>query len=145
MQSITDDYDNQDLLTPALGFKHKVTDINISEDRAKQGGLQPVKYNFWGYPETELGDYYRNAIKSAEKRKERLFISHLTGITHHPWDTPNHKYEELISHGWLGKKNKVNRYLNTLGVADKWLAELLDILEETGVANETLVVMVGDQ
>ncbi|CDM31346.1 hypothetical protein DTO013E5_8 [Penicillium roqueforti] len=144
MQSITDDYDNQDLLTPALGFKHKVTDINISEDRAKQGGLQPVKYNFWGYPETELGDYYRNAIKSAEKRKERLFISHLTGITHHPWDTPNHKYEELISHGWLGKKNKVNRYLNTLGVADKWLAELLDILEETGVANETLVVMVGD-
>ncbi|KAJ5813065.1 hypothetical protein N7447_010088 [Penicillium robsamsonii] len=144
MQSITDDYDNQDHLTPALGFKHKVTDINISEDRAKLGGPQPKKYNFWGYPETELADYYRNAIISAENQKERLFISHLTGITHHPWDTPNGKYEEMISHGWLGKKNKVNRYLNTLGVVDKWLAELLNILEETGVANETLVVMVGD-
>ncbi|KAF3019116.1 hypothetical protein E8E15_005123 [Penicillium rubens] len=144
MQSVTDEYDNQDHLTPALGFKHKVTDINIAEDRAKQGGPQPHKFNFWGYPETELADYYRNAINSAEKRKERLFISHLTGITHQPWDTPNHKYEEMISHGWVGRTNKVNHYLNTLGVADKWLAELLNILEETGVANETLVVMVGD-
>ncbi|KAJ5479838.1 hypothetical protein N7530_005347 [Penicillium desertorum] len=144
MQSVTDEYDNQNLLTPALGFRHQVTDINIAEDRAKQGGPQPQKFNFWGYPETELADYYRNAINSAEKRKERLFISHLTGITHQPWDTPNHKYEEMISHGWVGRTNKVNHYLNTLGVADKWLAELLDILEETGVANETLVVMVGD-
>lgn len=146
MQAITEDYDNQNLLTPVLGFKHKVTDINIAEDRAKQGGRQPQKFNFWGYPETELSDYLRNAIKSAEKQKERLFISHLTGITHQPWDNPKgQKYEEMISHGWVGKNNKVNHYLNTLGVADKWLAELLTILEETGVANETLIVMVGDQ
>ncbi|CAI7649230.1 unnamed protein product [Penicillium crustosum] len=145
MQAITEDYDNQNLLTPVLGFKHKVTDINIAEDRAKQGGQQPKKFNFWGYPETELSGYLRNAIKSAEKQKERLFISHLTGITHQPWDNPKgQKYEEMISHGWVGKNNKVNHYLNTLGVADKWLAELLNILEETGVANETLVVMVGD-
>ncbi|CAI7591306.1 unnamed protein product [Penicillium viridicatum] len=34
--------------------------------------------------------------------------------------------------------------IKTLGLADKWLAELLNILEETGVANKTLVVMVGD-
>ncbi|KAG0153655.1 hypothetical protein PDIDSM_2309 [Penicillium digitatum] len=145
MQAITDGYDNQNLLTPTLGFKHIVTDINIAEDRAKQGGRQPEKFNFWGYPETELADYYRNAIKSAEKQKERLFISHLTGITHQPWDAPKgQEYEEMISHGWVGRNNKVNHYLNTLGVVDKWLAELLNILEETGVANETLVVMVGD-
>jgi hypothetical protein len=35
--------------------------------------------------------------------------------------------------------------LNTLGVADRWLGEVLEIIEEAGVANETLVVMVGDQ
>lgn len=129
-----------------LGFKHKVTDVNIAEDRAKQGGRQPKKFNFWGYPETELSDYFRNVIKSAEKQKERLFISHLTGITHQPWDNPKgQKYEGMIRHGWAGKNNKVNHYLNALGVADKWLAELLNILEETGVANETLVMMVGDQ
>jgi hypothetical protein len=145
MQSITDDYDNQNLLTPALGFKHIVTDLNITHDLEKAGGPMPDKYNFWGYPERELGVYYRKAIEAAEEKKERLFISHLTGITHHPWDTPHQEYEEMISHGWWGKNKKVNRYLNTLGVADKWLAELLNVLEETGVANETLVVMVGDQ
>jgi len=145
MQSITDDYDNQDLLIPAMGFKDKVTDLNISADIAGNGGEGPEKYNFWGYPERELGDYFRDAINNAEKKKERLFISHLTGITHHPWDTPDHEYEEMMSYGLWGKGKKVNRYLNTLGVADEWLGLLLDILEETGAANETLVVMAGDQ
>ncbi|KAJ5366293.1 hypothetical protein N7541_000234 [Penicillium brevicompactum] len=144
MQAITDDYDNQDLLTPAMGFKHKVTDLTIDEDYEKSGRKKPNKYNFWGYVESELADYFRDAINNAEKNKERLFISHLTGITHHPWDTPDHKYEEMMSAGWWGKAKKVNRYLNTLGVADDWLALLLDILEETGAANETLVVMAGD-
>lgn len=145
MQSITDDYDNQDLLTPAMGFKQKVTDLTIDADYEKSGREKPEKYNFWGYPERELGSYFRDAINNAEKNKERLFISHLTGITHHPWDTPDHQYEEMMNEGWWGKGKKVNRYLNTLGVADKWLAQLLDVLEETGAANETLVVMAGDQ
>jgi hypothetical protein len=145
MQSITDDYDNQDLLTPAIGFKHKLTDVNITDDYEKSGREMPEKYNFWGYPERELADYFRRAINDATTNKERLFISHLTGITHHPWDTPGHEYEELMSHGWAGKGNKVNRYLNTLGVADDWLAQLLEVLEETGAAKETLVVMTGDQ
>ncbi|KAJ5559068.1 hypothetical protein N7535_009067 [Penicillium sp. DV-2018c] len=144
MQSITDDYDNQNLLTPAMGFQDVVTDLNITRDREKAGGPMPDKYNFWGYAEKELSSYYRKAIEAAEEKKERLFISHLTGMTHHPWDTLHQEYEELISYGWLGKNKKVNRYLNTLGVVDKWLAELLNVLEETGVANETLVVMVGD-
>ncbi|CAG7922239.1 unnamed protein product [Penicillium olsonii] len=144
MQSITDDYDNQDLLTPALGFGDIVTDVTLEKNWKKSGQTGPKKYNFWGYPERELGDYFRDAINNAEKNQERLFISHLTGITHHPWDTPDGTYKEMMSHGWWGKGKKVNRYLNTLGVADKWLAQLLDILEETGAADETLVVMAGD-
>lgn len=146
MQAITDDYDNQDLLTPVMGFKEKVTDLTIDEDCEKNGRKRPKKYNFWGYLEKELEDHFRDAINNAEKNKERLFISHLTGVTHQPWsDAPGYKYKELMSHGRWGKAEKVNRYLNTLGVANDWLALLLNILEETGAANETLVVMAGDQ
>ncbi|KAJ5097983.1 hypothetical protein N7532_004984 [Penicillium argentinense] len=145
MQSITDNYDNQDLLIPALGFKDKVTDKKITEDYKAKNGTAPEKYNFWGYPEHELREYFLNALKHAEKKHERVFLTHLTGQTHHPWDMPaGDEYEEYIHSSMFNHNGKVNRYLNTLGVADKWLGEVAEVLEEAGVADETLVVMVGD-
>ncbi|KAJ5690745.1 hypothetical protein N7462_005137 [Penicillium macrosclerotiorum] len=144
MQSITDNYDNQDLLLPALGFDDKVTDLKITEAWKKNPKQAPEKFNFWGYPEHELRSYFRDALQHAEKHHERIFLTHLTGQTHHPWDMPKgDEYEELISHNIFKNKN-INRYLNTIGVADRWLGEVMEVLEETGVADETLVVMVGD-
>ncbi|KAJ5159529.1 uncharacterized protein N7482_006533 [Penicillium canariense] len=145
MQSITDNYDNQDLLLPVLGFKDKVTDKKITKDWKKKPGDAPEKYNFWGYPEHELRSYFLNALNHAEKHHERIFLTHLTGQTHHPWQMPKgDKYEELIHHSIFNHNGNVNRYLNTIGVADRWLGEVMDVLQEAGVANETLVVMVGD-
>lgn len=145
MQSIDDNYDNQDLLIPGMGFQDKVTDKKITKDWAKKSGTPPEKFNFWGYPEHELRPYFLKALKHAEKHHERLFITHLTGQTHHPWDMPKGQgYEELISSSIFNHNGNVNRYLNTIGVADRWLGEIIEVLEEAGVANETLVVMVGD-
>lgn len=145
MQSIDDNYDNQDLLIPAMGFQDKITDKKITKDWAKKGGTPPDKFNFWGYPEHELRHYILKALKHAEKHHERLFLTHLTGQTHHPWDMPKDQdYEELISSSIFNHNGNINRYLNTIGVADRWLGEILEVLEEAGVADETLVVMVGD-
>lgn len=144
-QSIFDGYDNENFLIPAIGFQDKVTDKNITEDWAKKGGTPPEKYNFWGYPEHELRDYFLKALSHAEEHHERLFLTHLTGQTHHPWDMPKDQdYEELISSNIFNHNGNINRYLNTVGVADRWLGEILDVLEEAGVAEETLLVMVGD-
>ncbi|OOQ88530.1 sulfatase domain protein [Penicillium brasilianum] len=145
MQSITDNYDNQDLLLPALGFKDKITDERITKDWKKKPGHKPEKFNFWGYPEHELRPYLIDTLKHAEKHHERLFLTHLTGQTHYPWDMPKgDKIEEFMHHNIFNGRNRMNRYLNTLGVADRWLGEVLEVIEEAGVANETLVVMVGD-
>jgi hypothetical protein len=145
MQSIDDNYDNQDLLIPAMGFQDKVTDKTITKDWMKKDGEAPEKFNFWGYPEHELRHYFSKALRHAEEHHERLFITHLTGQTHHPWDMPaNQGYEELIHSSIFNHNKNINRYLNTIGVADRWLGELTEVLEEQGVANETLVVMVGD-
>lgn len=145
MQSIDDNYDNQNLLIPAMGFQDKVTDKTITKDWAKKDGEAPEKFNFWGYPEHELRHYFSKALRHAEKHHERLFITHLTGQTHHPWDMPpNQGYKELIHSSVFNHNKNINRYLNTIGVADRWLGELTEVLEEQGVANETLVVMVGD-
>ncbi|KAJ5102260.1 hypothetical protein NUU61_004482 [Penicillium alfredii] len=144
MQSITDHYDNQDLLLPALGFNDTIAEDQINEDLQKKGKPLPEKMNFWGYPESRIRDYFLNAFKEAEEKHERLFIGHLTGITHHPWDTPSHEYNELIGSPLLKNTENVNRYLNTVGLGDQWIQDVLNILEEAGVANETLFVMAGD-
>lgn len=138
MQTITDLYDNQNLLTPRLGFQESVN-VDTLEASAKSD-----KINFWGYPDNELRHSFRDAINNAEKNHERLFVSHLTGITHYPWDMPYEEYEEMCGSTYLPFNKKLNRYLNTLGFVDRWYAEIMDILEETGVANETLLVMTGD-
>ncbi|KAJ5097641.1 hypothetical protein N7456_008362 [Penicillium angulare] len=146
MQSITDTYDHQNRLTPALGFKPEniLTVESIDKEHANDTSFHGEKFNFWGYPDHDLASYFREAIKSAEKNHERLFIEHLTGLTHHPWDTPGKKYKELLGSSWGGNNDDVNRYLNTIGINDKWFGTVLDILEETGVADETLVIMTGD-
>ncbi|KAJ5157655.1 uncharacterized protein N7482_008755 [Penicillium canariense] len=149
MQSITDSYDHQDRLTPAMGFKpeNTVTVESIDEERANDTSWTAEQFNFWGYPDSSLAVYFREAIEKAERDHERLFLTHLTGLTHHPWDTPNGTYEELIgsqTNSFGGKNDGLNRYLNTVGVNDRWYETFLDILEETGVANETLIVMTGD-
>lgn len=146
MQSITDDYDNQDLLIPAMGFNDKLTDQNITSDWKKRKGTPPKPYNFWGYAEHELRSYFLETLKSAEKKHERIFLTHLTGQTHHPWVLPKGMgYEELIASSFFNHNEKINHYLNTIGIGDAWLGEVLEVLEEAGVANETLIVAVGDQ
>lgn len=146
MQSVTDGYDNQRTLTSALGFENVTTKKNITDPKGKHYSPKSKEINYYGYPDTELREYIRDAIKSAEQDQKRLFITHLTGTTHHPWAIPGKKYQDLMGHRrWYSGDGDVNRYLNSIGFVDKWLAEILEMLEEAGIADETLLVMTGDQ
>lgn len=146
MQSVTDGYDNQDLLTPALGFHDVTTKETIQDPDAKYYPPKSKEINYYGYPDTELRGYLRDAIQAAERDQERLFITHLTGTTHHPWAIPGNNYTNLMGKNkWFSKNDEVNRYLNSIGFVDKWLAEILEMLEDAGIADETLLVFTGDQ
>ncbi|KAL4768212.1 hypothetical protein BDW60DRAFT_219933 [Aspergillus nidulans var. acristatus] len=144
MQSVTDTYDHQDLLTPRLGFRDIYTKERIENPGAKHYPVKSKEVNYYGYPDTELKEYIRDAFDDAETNKKRLFLAHLTGTTHHPWGMPDDKYENIMGPSFKGKNNDMNKYLNTIGFADRWIAQILDILEEKGVRNETLLVMAGD-
>jgi hypothetical protein len=143
MQSVTEGYDNQDRLTPVLGFKDKKTKEIIEGPEAKYPP-KGEEVNYYGYADTELEDYIRDAIDDAERDHERLFLTHLTGTTHHPWGLPGDVYDQILG-SLKGQNEDLNRYLNAVGFVDNWLATILRILQEKGVANETLVVMAGDQ
>ena len=145
MQSVTQTYDNQRNLTPIIGY-HDVIDKEWLDDPDRKSHIsEDDEVNYYGYADTVLRDHVREAIDKAEERHNRLFLTHLTGITHHPWGMPGDKYEDLIGQSWYSSSENMNRYLNTIGFADNWINDILEILEEKGVANETLVVMAGDQ
>lgn len=144
MQSVTETYDNQDKLTPVLGFKDKKTKEIIESPSAKHYPVKSEEVNYYGYADTELREYIRDAIDDAERDHRRLFLTHLTGTTHHPWGIPNNTFEQILGSS-KGQDDDLNRYLNAVGFVDDWLATILGVLEEKGVANETLLVMAGDQ
>ncbi|KAJ5541875.1 Alkaline phosphatase-like alpha/beta/alpha [Penicillium sp. DV-2018c] len=143
MMSVTEMYDNQDKLTPHLGFRDKQTKETITKPDAKHYPVKSEEVNYYGYVERELREYIRDAFDDAEHNHQRLLLTHLTSTTHHPWGVPNNTYDEIMG-STSGANNDLNHYLNSVGYVDDWLAELIDILEEKGVANETLFVMAGD-
>jgi hypothetical protein len=143
MMSVTEMYDNQDKLTPHLGFRDKQTKETITKPEAKHYPVKSKEVNYYGYVEAELREYIRDAFDDAERDHQRLFLTHLTSTTHHPWGVPNNTYDEIMGSS-SGANNDLNHYLNSVGYVDDWLADLIDILEEKGVANETLFVMAGD-
>ena len=145
MQSVTETYDNQDKLTPKLGFYDVVTKESLEKPNATHFPIRSKEVNYYGYPDMVLRDYVSDAIDDAERNHNRLFLTHLTGTTHHPWGMPNDTYSDMVSSKNTNSNEDINKYLNTIGYIDQWLQQILDILTEKGVADETLLVMAGDQ
>jgi phosphoglycerol transferase MdoB-like AlkP superfamily enzyme len=98
------------------------------------------------YPEQEVEPYIRDLIFGAAGNRTRLFLSHMTSTTHHPWKVPaTWKKENYVGRNLLSKDTDLNDYLNSVGYVDEWLGRILGLLDEAGIANSTLVVVVGDQ
>ncbi|PKY09432.1 alkaline phosphatase-like protein [Aspergillus campestris IBT 28561] len=144
MMSVNGGYDHASQLFPALGFQQMMTKETI---KAAGGEFAPddsedVPYR--GYMDKTLKNYVRAAIQDAEANHKRLFLGHLTGATHLPWTVPGWNYEELLGNTWFPLNNNINRYLNTLAYQDGWITDLIGLLEEANVADETLFIFVGD-
>ncbi|CAI7613677.1 unnamed protein product [Penicillium glandicola] len=142
MQSHYGTWDHQEQLTPHMGFKDITTKESINEGGAIYIPEETEEEEKYGHPDHTLKNYMRDAFAEAKKNNTRLFIGHLTHNTHTPWFKPGN-YSEMFGNG-AGWNEQLNRYLNTVKYQDDWLATILEILEEAGVADETLLVMAGD-
>ena len=144
-QAVTDGYDRQGQFDAQIGFKHMVTKTTIKEDSADDKDVEEV--NYFGFPETALKRYLREYITNVTTNNQRMFLSHFTSTTHHPWVTPKwFETSEYMGeeHGLMQTHKELNDFLNSIRFTDVWLGTLMQILQETGVADETLVVFVGD-
>ncbi|EKV15770.1 Alkaline phosphatase-like, alpha/beta/alpha [Penicillium digitatum] len=146
LQSITGLYDEQDKLNNQMGFQKSIYREQIGQQSAKYHHKDMEEINYFGYPEYEIYPYLRDVVNNSIKNNERLFLSHFTSTTHHPWGTPAAYQEEqyFSGDGLMTKHEDINKYLNAARYVDTWLGEMMKVLDEAGIANETLVVFVGD-
>lgn len=144
MQSVTNSFDKQDQLMPVLGYPGEkfLHSEYLRSDEAKFGKVDIEDINYYGMPEYAIEEYLKDAFASAKKNNERVFLTHLTSTAHHPFAMP--KGEPYVSLTDESGLQDLSSYTNAAGFVDRWLGKILDILDETGAANETLIVYVGD-
>jgi hypothetical protein len=148
VQAITDEFDHQDILNEHVGFSEVIVKNTLLNPESKHYPPTEKQSNYFGFPEPQVKPYLEDLFREAKQNNERLFLSHLTSTTHHPWNLPEGSGESIE---YLRRKQKfwgehpLNRYLNTIKYIDGWLGQVMDIIENAGAADETLVVMVGDQ
>ncbi|KAG5948659.1 hypothetical protein E4U53_006208 [Claviceps sorghi] len=147
LQSATMDFDSEKGLLEYMGYPRQNL-ISKEYLQGKQGhvpkhGVSTLPdVNYFSIPETPLEDYLRDAFVSAKKKHERVFLTHLTSTSHHPFGLPeNETYVPMAGQDGL---DDLSKYINSIGFGDKWLGKVMAVLDEQGVADETLVVMVGD-
>ncbi|RJE18711.1 Sulfatase domain protein [Aspergillus sclerotialis] len=144
-QSITELYDKQNVLNRKMGFNQSICREHLDNRRSKHyhSGMEAI--NYFGYPEVETYPYLEDVINDALETDSRLFLSHFTSTTHHPWGTPSDfDRKHYFYDDFLGTHDDMDHYLNAVRYVDHWLGKFMNLLEDTGIANETLVVFVGD-
>ncbi|KAL3293862.1 sulfatase domain protein [Colletotrichum asianum] len=142
MQSVTLDYDNFGALMKKMGFPQEglIDSVYLRSDDAKFGKVDLPNVNYFGMEETPLEDYIRDQFESAKKADERVFLTHVTSTSHHPYNMPKNETYVPLARGL----DDLSHYINAIGYDDRWLGKILNMLDEMGVADETLVILVGD-
>ncbi|KAJ5273465.1 hypothetical protein N7478_008590 [Penicillium angulare] len=145
LQSITGLFDDQNILNEQMGFQKALYKEQIENISAPYYHKDMEEINYFGYAERETYPYLRKIVDETIANGQRLFLSHFTSTTHHPWATPSKfQKEKYFADGLMGKHEDMNNYLNSVRYVDTWLGEILQVLDDTGISNETLVVLVGD-
>ena len=141
LQSIGDDFDRQEQINRQIGFSETVVKATVEQDP----DFDEEEINYFGYPERVIKPDLKRIIQEAQDQKQRLFLSHYTSMTHHPWKTPDDFHMVgYMCHSMLHDHYDFNAYLNAVRFQDAWVGEIMDLLEDTGIANETLIVLAGD-
>lgn len=147
VQSVTDQFDSQYILDDQIGFRTFVTDDTLDDPASGHYPPKEPRNNYFGYPETETLPYMRDLFANAKRDNRRLFVSHITSTTHHPFAVPAAwpgKETYMAKRRFAPEADEFESYLNTIKWQDGYLDSLLSMLHAEGALNETLVVMVGD-
>ncbi|KAF4432593.1 hypothetical protein FACUT_8356 [Fusarium acutatum] len=136
-------YDNHHKLMAACGYPEENTqdrDSLRSENAKHRVDLEDI--NYFGFQEDPLEDYMRDAFNDAKENNGRVFLTHITSTSHHAYGIPKNETYTAIGSG--KDIDEMSHYANAESYDDKWIGKVLKMLDDQGVANETLIVFLGD-
>lgn len=143
MQSVSLGYIHFYALMAKCGFESMIDKDYLMSDDAKFGKVEFADVNYFGFEETPLEPYIRDQFATAKKNNDRVFLNHITSTSHHPFRLPPDENYVQVAHGG-GNNEYLSGYINTIAYDDTWISRILNVLDEEGVANETLVIFQGD-
>lgn len=143
-QAATIHYDNHHKLMAAIGFPEENTIDKdwLRSENATHGPVKLKDINYFAFQEDPLEDYIRDIFVNANETNDRVFLTHITTTSHHGYGLPA---EDTVTQFSAKKESGgLSDYVNAEGYDDRWIRKVLGLLDEQGVANETLVVFLGD-
>jgi arylsulfatase A-like enzyme len=123
-----------DAFVPAHGFSEVRDDRSLPCD---------TRVTSWGLADSCVVDGVAQFI--AQDRDRPFFVMAWTQQTHHPYEpTPGVPLLELVREPNIPDEYDLGRYLNVLHETDHQLARLFEAIRRAGLADDTLVAVVGD-
>lgn len=107
------------------------------------------------------GKVFTTATRLIKEMKERqpFFLWIDSFAPHEPYDPPKH-YADMYDHGWdedwepiIGveshhdekiRKRYIAHYYGYCTFVDKWIGRVIDILDATGIADDTMIIVASD-
>lgn len=143
MQSVTLNYLAFRKMMEKCGFDSLIDREYLVSRDAKFGQVTIPDVYYFGFQETPLEPYIREQFANAKETGDRVFLTHITGTTHHPFKLPDGEEYVQVARG-SAINDYISGYINTIGYVDRWVSTVLKVLDEEGVANDTLVIFQGD-
>jgi arylsulfatase A-like enzyme len=120
-------------------------EIDHYYDCANMPGKERFKTVSWGVPEQATMEAMTNAIASYKAGDKPFFMAYFPVAPHMPYDTPLKGFKKFPSKMQsLTKRDYSGEYKNTLLYIDWIMASILDRLQESGILDDTLVVITND-
>jgi phosphoglycerol transferase MdoB-like AlkP superfamily enzyme len=123
-----------DAFVPAHGFSEVRDDRSLPCD---------TRVTSWGLADSCVVDGVAQFI--TQDRDRPFFVMAWTQQTHHPYEpTPGVPLLELVREPNIPDEYDLGRYLNVLHETDRQLARLFEAIRGAGLADDTIVAVVGD-
>jgi phosphoglycerol transferase MdoB-like AlkP superfamily enzyme len=128
-QSAVGGFERRPDLVRNLGFD----EFRAAEDLPTQGF---GRVNYFGYEDDILLEPSAEWIRA---QQQPFMLSLLTVAGHHDYHLP-----ETFPLRRIVEDDELNRYLNTLVYQDRFVSKVFAMLDELGIADETVVAVMGD-
>jgi phosphoglycerol transferase MdoB-like AlkP superfamily enzyme len=130
-QTMSFDY-QQEVFSDFIQFERIISEETLPSE-------QKEWVNYFGVADETMRQPIMAFVDEQVKQSRPFFLSYLTGVSHHPFATP-----ESFKKKHLSDNQILNDYLNAQNYVDSFISHLIDEFKARNLMENTLFVILGD-